>query len=154
MCMEGAYKDPNSGIYKIDLNTNVLKKCSQEFIASIYFHEAIHVYLKVHVDEWMDRTLSEHRVMLEEYFNDMSKSVVDIFPTLSLRDAYCMILDCITNSDDDTNFDQAMFDVMKNTIINLITRKFPEIQSESDIQDIADKYRETGTAGTRNSNCN
>jgi hypothetical protein len=150
-----AYQQQNSEIYNIDLHTSILKKCSQEFIAATYFHEAIHVYLKEHVNEWMDRTSSSHRVMLEDYFNDMAKSVKDIFPNIPLQDAFCMIIDCITNSDQDSNFDQVMLDVIRNTLINLLIRKYPaDIHNAGDIQLIADKYRETGTAGTRNLNCN
>ena len=92
--------------------------------------------------------------MLTSYFSDLVTSVRDVFSNLSLRDAYCMILDCINNSDRDSGFAQAMLDVMKATYINVMQTKFPELSSESEIQAIADLYREGGFNGTRNPNCN
>jgi hypothetical protein len=77
-----AYQQLNSEIYNIDLHTDVLKKCSQEFIASVYFHEAIHVFLKEHQDSWVSKTSSEHLEMLENYCDQLVESVQEIFPSL------------------------------------------------------------------------
>jgi hypothetical protein len=144
----------NDNNYIIELNEDILKQCSEEFIASVYFHEAIHVYLKEHADTWDTQTSSEHLEMLGNYFGDLVAAIREVYPALPLKDSYCMILDCIENDDKDPNFAQEVFDDVKASIMYVIQSKYPDLNSESAIQAIAHLYMVGGTSGTRSSNCN
>jgi hypothetical protein len=47
-----AYGDGDGTNYHVELHTDILAGCSQEFIGMVFYHEAVHVFLKSHQNTW------------------------------------------------------------------------------------------------------
>lgn len=143
--------------YNIDLNVNVLPHCSQEWVALNYFHEAIHAYLKNHLNDWDFQNNSEHKQMFENYFTDMVSSIKSLFPGLSDRDARCLVFYQMSVAEaDDTSApeNQRAFSLMKNAILARILNLDPTLHDEDGVLNAAQEYDQHHGGGTRTTNCN
>ena len=148
-----AYGDGDGTNYHIELHTDILASCSQEFIAMIFYHEAIHVYLKEHQDTWNTATSSEHEEMLAAYYDQLSSAITEAYPSMPLKDAYSIILSCITNDNEDTSYSDGMITSFKAGLINIMMTRFPDVTGVADVTAIASQYSETGIKGTRSAGC-
>jgi len=148
-----AYGDGDGTNYNIELNTDVLANCSQEFIAMIFYHEAIHVFLKDNQDTWNTTNSSEHLEMLSTYFDQITSAITEAYPSMPRKDAYAIILNCINNDNEDPSYNNAMVTATKEALISVIHTSYPDITDEADITAIASQYEEGGTKGTRSGGC-
>lgn len=80
---------PNNGVVNgsldahIQLNVNLLPNYSQEYVARVIMHEALHAYMDskgIVADE-------EHETMVINYVSQMASSLRTMFPNLSESDA-------------------------------------------------------------------
>jgi hypothetical protein len=139
--------------YNIDLNIDVLPRCSQELIALTFFHEAIHAYLKNHLAEYDFVNNPDHIIMLETFYGDLVKALMEVYPNISKRDAYCLSLLGLHSKIDDSDAIKTQYTAMRNTRINYIKSKYSELDSEEKVIAVSDSYDNTGTNGTRTSGC-
>ena len=119
----------------------------------IFYHEAIHVFLKDNQDTWNTTNSSEHYEMLANYFDQISDAITEAYPSMPRKDSYAIILNCITNDSEDPAYSDAMVDITKKGILNVMETHYSDIKSEADIAAIANQYKEGGSKGTRSGGC-
>lgn len=139
--------------YVITLNTNVVPKCSKETITTILFHEAIHAYLKSHINEFDWTNNSEHSLMLQHYFIQLTNALREIFPNLPEKDAWCICFQSILVGENDPPISQMNLNQFRQIYLQRIVYRFPDLNSESAVINLANQYTDTGTLGTRDPNC-
>lgn len=110
-----AHKDKVTGVIyaSIHLNDNLLHNAPQELIAEVLLHEILHAYMDAEYLDWKANNpnptppdpsrpapsppfpydeLAQHEIMAQSYIDDMRRALIELFPTLSARDANAMIL--------------------------------------------------------------
>ncbi|WP_332913327.1 hypothetical protein, partial [Algoriphagus boritolerans] len=63
----------------IKLNRNILKNASKEYIMATVFHEFLHAYFTVVLDEDIQGDTPEHRLMASQYLDALAQSLVNIY---------------------------------------------------------------------------
>jgi hypothetical protein len=69
----------------ITLNSDMLSNSSQEYIAAIVYHEAIHAYLDQ--SGYSQNQLEQHVEIAENYISALQDALLELFPSLPTQDA-------------------------------------------------------------------
>lgn len=141
--------------YTIDFNNNILPKTSQEWIAVTFYHEVIHAYIKNHIAEYDFENNSQHQIMFENYYEKLVSALKETFPTISDRNARCIIYSDMFSADitDSNPVNQIAYEKMQQIRLLNIMRYYPDLNSHSDVMAVAELYAEDGPSGTRNPDC-
>ncbi|MFC3417286.1 hypothetical protein [Algoriphagus hitonicola] len=63
----------------IKLNRNILQNSSKEYIMATVFHEFLHAYFTLVLDEDLGGDSNEHRLMASQYLDTLSQTLMNIF---------------------------------------------------------------------------
>ncbi len=92
--------------------------------------------------------------MFENYYDDLARTITNMFPTLSDKAARCIIFAQVLTADDTSSPDnQQAFEMYKRIMLGNITRRYPELDSNDAVLVMAEQYQENGLSGTRNPDC-
>ncbi|HEY8938128.1 MAG TPA: hypothetical protein VIM65_23055 [Cyclobacteriaceae bacterium] len=124
--------DSNPLNVTIYLDTD-LKSSSSEYVASVVYHEAIHAYLNA--NNYSRDQLEQHVEIAENYINQLSKAILEVFPNLAVKDCNGLAL-------------RGLKDIMTSnpTYFNDLIHKY-NFSSVEEITSLTDGYR-NGTKGT------
>ena len=138
--------------YDIALNKDLLVKCSKEWVAMTYLHELIHAYLGTQNYDFT--TNIQHQTMALNYLTKMATTISQLFPNLSLQNAYCMAFYTLSLAEKkplDAPVVMSLMTLWKQKIQNLYPVLAP--LTIRDISNIGEQYTEKGNSGTKMINC-
>ena len=137
----------------ITFNTSLLSHCSQEYVTNTFFHEVIHAYMRAYMASWSISPSAEHNLMIQNYLQELVNTVMQIFPNLTEKNAWCIAFEGLVPDQTDNQMDINYLNMARIAAIQKITELYPSLNSEAAIFAIANSYSETGTQGTRTANC-
>lgn len=90
------------------------------------------------------------------FITQFSWSTKEVYPTISDRNASCIIFNGMSAADDDDSnpSNHLAYEILKEIRRHNISLRYPDLVDASDINAVADLYADGGTSGTRNPDCN